>query len=50
MWHHHGILAVWREDFASAAELLARACTEFRAQGCLDAAYECRVKFAIAHA
>ncbi|WP_030984608.1 helix-turn-helix transcriptional regulator [Streptomyces sp. NRRL WC-3744] len=50
MWHHHGILAVWREDFASAAELLARARTEFRAQGCLDAAYECRVKSAIAHA
>ncbi|MGW1255862.1 ATP-binding protein [Streptomyces sp. NPDC002513] len=50
VWHHHGILAVWREDFASAAELFARAHTEFRAQGCLDAAHECRVKFAIAHA
>ncbi|MGW3498902.1 ATP-binding protein [Streptomyces sp. NPDC001020] len=50
VWHHHGILAVWREDFASAAELFARARTEFRAQGCLDAALECRVKFAIAHA
>ncbi|MFI2610382.1 ATP-binding protein [Kitasatospora sp. NPDC018619] len=48
--HHHGILAVWREDFASAAELFARARTEFRALGCLDAALECRVKFAIAHA
>ncbi|MFJ5157098.1 ATP-binding protein [Streptomyces sp. NPDC088353] len=48
--HHHGILAVWREDFTSAAALFARACTEFRAQGCLDAALECRVKFAIAHA
>ncbi|MEE1769460.1 LuxR C-terminal-related transcriptional regulator [Streptomyces sp. JV185] len=50
VWHHHGILAVWREDYASAAELFARARTEFRAQGCLDAALECRAKFAIAHA
>ncbi|MGW2870155.1 ATP-binding protein [Kitasatospora sp. NPDC001225] len=50
VWHHHGILAVWREDYASAAELFARARTEFRALGCLDAALECRVKFAIAHA
>ncbi|MFJ5678385.1 ATP-binding protein [Streptomyces sp. NPDC093097] len=50
VWHHHGILAVWREDVASAAELFARARTEFHAQGCLDAALECRVKFAIAHA
>ncbi|GAA2680245.1 ATP-binding protein [Streptomyces lunalinharesii] len=50
VWHHHGILAIWREDFASAAGLFARADTEFRAQGCLDAAFECRVKFAIAHA
>ncbi|MGW7448408.1 ATP-binding protein [Kitasatospora sp. NPDC054795] len=48
--HHHGILAVWREDFANAAELFARARTEFRTLGCLDAALECRVKFAIAHA
>ncbi|MGW3075686.1 ATP-binding protein [Kitasatospora sp. NPDC001132] len=48
--HHHGILAVWREDFASAAELFARAHSEFRALGCLDAALECRVKFAIANA
>ncbi|MER5744992.1 LuxR C-terminal-related transcriptional regulator [Streptomyces sp. NPDC002225] len=48
--HHHGILAVWREDFAGAAGLFVRAYTEFRAQGCLDAALECRVKFAIAHA
>lgn len=50
VWHHHGVLAVWHEDYASAAELFARARTEFRAQGCLDAALECRVKFAIAHA
>ncbi|MFB6532459.1 LuxR C-terminal-related transcriptional regulator [Streptomyces noursei] len=50
VWHHQGILAVWREDFASAAELFARAGTEFRAQDCLDAALECRVKFALAHA
>jgi predicted ATPase/DNA-binding CsgD family transcriptional regulator len=50
VWHHHGILAVWGEDFAGAAELFTRAGTEFRAQGCLDAALECRVKFAIAHA
>ncbi|MEU3572163.1 LuxR C-terminal-related transcriptional regulator, partial [Kitasatospora sp. NPDC036755] len=50
VWHHHGILAVWREDFTGAAELFARARTEFRALGCLDAALECRVKFAIAHA
>lgn len=50
VWHHHGILAVWREDFAGAAELFVRAYAEFRAQGCLDAALECRVKFAIAHA
>ncbi|MFI1831693.1 ATP-binding protein [Streptomyces olivaceoviridis] len=48
--HHHGILAIWNEDFADAAELFARARAEFRAQGCLDAALECRVKFAIAHA
>ncbi|MFF8712749.1 ATP-binding protein [Streptomyces sp. NPDC015184] len=50
VWHHHGILAVWREDFAGAVGLFARACAEFRVQGCLDAALECRVKFAIAHA
>ncbi|MFD7499081.1 ATP-binding protein [Streptomyces sp. NPDC059832] len=50
VWHHHGILAVWREDFTSAVELFARARAEFLAQGCLDAALECRVKFAIAHA
>ncbi|ALO91438.1 Putative LuxR-family transcriptional regulator [Streptomyces hygroscopicus subsp. limoneus] len=50
VWHHHGILAIWNEDFAGAAELFARARAEFRAQGCLDAALECRVKFAIAHA
>ncbi|GGY78902.1 LuxR family transcriptional regulator [Streptomyces olivaceoviridis] len=50
VWHHHGILAIWTEDFAGAAELFARASAEFRAQGCLDAALECRVKFAIAHA
>ncbi|GAB1340113.1 hypothetical protein ACE1SV_67030 [Streptomyces sp. E-15] len=50
VWHHHGILAVWREDFASAARLFTRARTEFNAQGCLDAALECQVKFAIAHA
>ncbi|WP_253915668.1 LuxR C-terminal-related transcriptional regulator [Streptomyces sp. NRRL S-31] len=50
VWHHHGILAVWREDFASAARLFTRARTEFDAQGCLDAALECQVKFAIAHA
>ncbi|MFD4661091.1 ATP-binding protein [Kitasatospora sp. NPDC058444] len=48
--HHHGILAVWRGDFANAAELFARARTEFRELGCPDAALECRVKFAIAHA
>ncbi|MFF8911566.1 ATP-binding protein [Streptomyces olivaceoviridis] len=50
VWHHHGILAVWNEDFAGAAELFAWARAEFRAQDCLDAALECRVKFAIAHA
>ncbi|MFB7852976.1 hypothetical protein ACFC34_39010 [Streptomyces sp. NPDC056053] len=50
VWHHHGILAVWREDFAGAVGLFARACAEFRVRGCLDAALECRVKFAIAHA
>ncbi|MFJ2899074.1 ATP-binding protein [Streptomyces sp. NPDC087218] len=50
VWHHHGILAVWREDFADAVGLFARACDEFRVQGCLDAAFECRVKFAISHA
>ncbi|MEV5986292.1 LuxR C-terminal-related transcriptional regulator [Streptomyces sp. NPDC052051] len=50
VWHHHGILAVWREDFAGAADLFARARAEFRAQGCLDAALECRVKFALVHA
>ncbi|MEW2511189.1 AAA family ATPase [Streptomyces sp. NPDC046870] len=50
VWHHHGILAIWNEDFAGAAALFARARGEFRAQGCLDAALECRVKFAIAHA
>ncbi|MEU0626397.1 LuxR C-terminal-related transcriptional regulator [Streptomyces sp. NPDC005989] len=50
VWHHHGILAVWREDFAGAAGLFSRAYAEFRVQECLDAALECRVKFAIAHA
>ncbi|MET9920049.1 LuxR C-terminal-related transcriptional regulator [Streptomyces sp. NPDC006435] len=50
VWHHHGILAVWREDFADATGLFSRACAEFRVQGCPDAAFECRVKFAIAHA
>ncbi|MEU6662034.1 LuxR C-terminal-related transcriptional regulator [Streptomyces sp. NPDC046821] len=50
VWHHHGILAVWREDFTGAVGLFARAYAEFRTQGCLDAALECRVKSAIAHA
>lgn len=50
VWHHHGILAVWREDHAGAAELFARAYAEFHALGRLDAALECRAKFAISHA